>query len=216
MDKKKLEKALKELRESSKKRKFSQGLDLIINLKNLDLKKPENHVELYVFLESKKKENNICAFVGPELVEDAKANGATTIQEKEFETFAKDKKKIKKLSEDHEFFIAQANIMPKVAATFGRVLGPRKKMPNPKAGCIVPPKGNLKPIIDKLRKTIRAIAKERLVIQVCIGDESMTDEDLITNIMNVYNQVAHKVPDEKNNIKNAFIKLSMSKAIQVI
>ncbi len=216
MDKEKLEKALKELRGSSKKRKFSQGLDLIINLKNLDLKKPENHVELYISLQSRKKDNRICAFVGPELADDAKANGATTIQEREFETFAKDKKKIKKLSEDHEFFIAQANIMPKVAATFGRVLGPRKKMPNPKAGCVVPPKGSLKPIMEKLQKTVKAVAKDRPVIQVNVGDESMTDEQLITNIMNIYNQVAHKLHDEKNNIKNVFIKLTMSKAVQVL
>lgn len=216
MDKEKLEKALKELREGSKKRKFSQGVDLIINLKNLDLKKPENHVELYINLLNKKKDNNICAFVGPELAEDAKANGATTIREKEFETYAKDKKKIKKLSEDHGFFIAQANVMPKVAATFGRVLGPRKKMPNPKAGCVVPPKGSLKPTIEKLRKTVKAVAKERPIIQVNIGDESMSDEDLINNIINVFNQVAHHIPDEKNNIKDAYIKFTMSKAVKVL
>ena len=216
MDKEKLEKALKELRKSSKKRKFAQGVDLIINLKNIDFKKPENHIELFISLHTKKKTNKICAFVGPELAEDAKAIGITTIQEKAFDEYAKDKKKIKRLSEDHDFFIAQANIMPKVAAVFGRVLGPRKKMPNPKAGCVVPPKGSLKPLVEKLGRSVKVVAKDRPVIQVSVGDENMADEQIITNMMDVYNHLAHKVHDEKNNIKDVFIKFTMSKAVKVL
>jgi len=39
MDKKDIIKALKEARETSKERKFSQTVELIISFKNLDLKK---------------------------------------------------------------------------------------------------------------------------------------------------------------------------------
>ena len=38
----KILKTIKELREKSKKRKFSQTFDLVVNLKEFDVKKPEN------------------------------------------------------------------------------------------------------------------------------------------------------------------------------
>ena len=45
MDEKKLKEAVSKLKDSGK-RNFKQTVDLIINLKGLDLKKPEHQVEL--------------------------------------------------------------------------------------------------------------------------------------------------------------------------
>lgn len=216
MDSPQLVQALKQLRESSPKRNFTQGVDLIINLKGLDLKKPENQVELYVVLPfGKGKPNKICALVGPELKEDAEANCDKAVQEKDFDAFAKDKKQAKKLAAEYDFFVAQANIMPKVAAAFGRVFGPRRKMPNPKAGCVVPPKFNFKPLVERLRNTVKVAAKEKPLIQVSVGHEKMTDQQITENVMNVYNQVIHKLPGERNNIKSIYLKFTMGKAIHL-
>ncbi|MBI4150355.1 50S ribosomal protein L1 [Candidatus Woesearchaeota archaeon] len=216
MDNQQLVQALTQLREISPKRNFTQSVDLVINLKGLDLKKPENQVELYIFLQyGKGKPNKICALVGPELKEEAEVNCDKIIQEKDFEAFAKDKKLAKKLAAEFDFFIAQANIMAKVAAAFGRVFGPRRKMPNPKAGCVVPPKFNFKSLVDRLRNTIKVTAKEKPLIQVSIGNEKMSDQQLSENIMNVYNQVLHKLPGEKNNIKSVYVKYTMGKPMQL-
>ena len=48
MDKSQLQKAIEEVRKNSTKRNFKQSFDLIINLKNLDLKKPEHQIELFI------------------------------------------------------------------------------------------------------------------------------------------------------------------------
>jgi large subunit ribosomal protein L1 len=211
MDNQQLTQALKQLREAPK-RKFSQSVDLIINLKGLDLKKPENHVELYILLQhGKGTPNKVCALVGPELKDDAEANCDFTVQEKDFDGYAKDKKAAKKLAAGYDFFVAQANIMPKVAGAFGRVFGPRRKMPNPKAGCVVPPKFNFKP----LRHTVKAVAKEKPLIQVSVGNEKMTDAQLAANIMAVYDQVLHKLPGERNNIRSVYVKYTMGKPVQL-
>ncbi len=217
MDKATVEKALKELKQSSNKRNFKQSVDLVINLKDLDLKKPEQQVDYYMALEHiGSKPLKICALVGPELIDEAKKSCDKAIQQSEFDHYSKDKKAAKKLATEYDYFIAQANIMPQVATAFGKVFGPKQKMPNPKAGCVVPPKANLKPLYEKLQKTIRLKAKEKPIMHIRVGDEGMNDEELTSNIMSIFNNLIHHLPSEKNNIKNIFIKLTMSKPMKVM
>lgn len=218
MNKEKVLKAIKQLRDekTTKKRKFAQSCDLIVNLKDIDLKKPENHVELFVNLQhGKGRPNKICALVGPELAPEAKKVFDLTLEEKDFEQYAKNKRKAKKLASQYDFFVAQANIMPKVAGAFGRVFGPRKRMPNPKAGCVIPPKTAVAPLVKRLQHTIKVVAKERPMIQIPVGSESLKDEELADNILNVCKQLIHKLPSEKNNISKMHLKLSMGKPVKL-
>lgn len=216
MDKNKVKEALNKLKESSKKRKFKQTVDLIVNLKGLDMKKSDNHVEVFSNLHySKGKPVKIAAFVGPELRDDSKKVCDTTIFIDDFEKYQKDKKLLKKLANDHDFFIAQANVMPKVAQVFGKVLGTRGKMPNPKAGCVVPPKFQLQPLYDLLQKTVILKAKSQPTVRCVVGTEDQNEEEIIDNIMTAYNALIHKLPNEEHNIKTVLIKLTMGTPVEV-
>ncbi len=207
---------LQQLKGTSPKRKFAQSVDLIINLKDLDLKKPEEQVDLWVQLTHPRgKPVKIAALVDPELQEQAKASCDTVIAHDEFKRFEGKKQEIKKLARTHDFFIAQANIMPDVAKYFGRVLGPRGKMPNPKAGCVVPPNANLKALTDKLKKTVHVVAKTQLSAKCSIGKQDMTDEQLLENILTIYNAVLRALPQEHNNIKAVLLKYSMGPPLKV-
>jgi large subunit ribosomal protein L1 len=207
---------LKQAKEAGQGRNFKQSVDLIINLKDLDFKKPENQVDFYVTLQHNfGKKIRVCALCGPELRDEARATCDTTIQVEDFAEYQKDKKKLKALAENHDYFIAQANIMPQVATAFGRVLGPRGKMPNPKAGCVVPPKATLKPLVERLQKTVRVTAKKDPVIHLLVGKEDMQEDILGDNISFLYQQVQTHLPQEANNIKNAMVKLSMGKPVKL-
>lgn len=215
MDKDKLKEAIKKLKETSKKRNFSQSFDLIVNLKDLNLKKPEEQIEQFIPLHySKGKVSKICALVGAELIDDAKQSMDFAIHSDDFEKY-KDKKAVKKLASEYDWFIAQATVMPKVAQVFGRVLGPRGKMPNPKAGCVVPPKAALAPLAEKLKKTIAARAKVAPIIQVTVGKEDQKEEEIIDNIITIYNALIHKLPKEQHNIKNVLLKMTMGKPVKL-
>ena len=122
-----LEIALKELRKE-KERKFNQTLDLIINLQKFDVKKTP--LNMFISVPHKVKEKKICAFL------EIKNNNVDTITKTEFKKYS-DKKEVKKLARKYDFFIAQASLMPLVATTFGRSLGPTGKMPSPQLGILM-------------------------------------------------------------------------------
>ncbi|MFT7615712.1 MAG: large subunit ribosomal protein L1 [Candidatus Woesearchaeota archaeon] len=214
MDKKIVIEALQTLRKDAKDRKFTQSIDFVINLKDLDLKKQEQQVDFYFKApHGLGKNRKVCALVGPELVDDAKKVFDRTIIHSDFTTI--DKTAAKKLAEEFDFFVAQANVMSKVAASFGRVFGPRGKMPNPKAGCVVPPKADLNAIKANLASTIRLQAKSSPIIQVRIGSTEMDDDKIAENILSLYDAIVHHLPQEKNNLKTGLLKLTMSKAVKV-
>ena len=215
MNQKTVLEALKQAKEQGKKRKFTQGIDLIINLKDLDLKKPDQQIDFYAHISHDVgKKLKICAFVGPELKEEAIKNVDTVIAVEDFDKY-KDKKVAKKLAADHDYFIAQANIMAKVAGTFGKILGTRGKMPNPKAGCVIPPKTNVAALNNNLQKTIRLKAKTLLALQCLIGNEKMDEEKVADNILSIHKQVVHALPNHENNLSKVMIKLSMGKIVEI-
>jgi large subunit ribosomal protein L1 len=215
MNKEEILSALAQAKDISDKRNFKQTFDLIINLKGVDMKKTDQQVSTYVtFSHSKGKKAKICALVGPELEEHAKKTCDGTITASSFDKYT-DKKEIKKLASQYDFFIAQANIMPRVATAFGRVLGPRGKMPNPKAGCVVPPNANLKPLYDRLQRTVKAMTRTSPLIQCGIGSEDMKLDDIAENALTFYNAVVHLLPNEKHNVKDVYVKLTMGKPVMV-
>ena len=216
MDEKILKETISKLKES-KKRNFKQTIDLIINLKNLDLKKPEHQVEFFLELPKfKGKKTKICALVGPELGDLAKKTMDNAVLISDFDKYQKDKKLSKKLASEHDFFVAQANIMPKIATAFGRVFGPKGKMPNPKAGCIVPPNANLESVYQKLQKTVKVSGKKAALVQNIVGNQESSDEDVSENVKYIYNNLVHHLPQGLNNIKSIYLKYTMGKPIKVM
>ena len=215
MDKEQIQAALAKSKDISTKRNFRQTYDLIINLKGLDVKKQEHQIDAFITLpHSRGKKVKVCALVGAELEEQAKSICDSAIMSDNFEKY-KDKKEIKKLANSFDFFVAQANIMPKVATVFGRVFGPRGKMPNPKSGCIVAPNANLKPLYEKLQRTVRATTKSAPLVQCAIGTEDMNTNDIVDNALTVYSSLLQVLPNEKHNIRNIYIKLTMGKPVRV-
>ena len=214
MNKNQILETLKNLRSSSKKKNFNQTVDLIINFKDLDLKK--NNVDFFVNLPHfRGKKIKVCAVVDHELENQAKELCDLTILKKELDKYKNDLKLVKKVSKEYDFFIAQANLMTQVAAVFGRVLGPLGKMPNPKVGAVLPPVGQVKPVIEKFKKLVRLMTKKEPIIKIAIGKEDMEDEEIVDNVYFVYDQLIHNLPKGAGNIKNILLKLTMSKPLKI-
>ncbi len=212
MDQEQIKNAITELKKQPKK-KFSQSYDLIINLKDIVVK--DNPLDFFVTLHYPKgKTIKIAAFVDPLLADQSSKHCNLTIKETEFSSYT-DKKQLKKLAESYDYFIAQANLMPKVAQVFGKALGIKGKMPNPKLGCVVPPNANLEVLNDKLQKTVRLQAKKGTNLQCLVGKENQPENEIIDNILTVYQTAIKHLPNEEQNVKNVSLKLTMSKPVKI-
>ncbi|MDP3734397.1 MAG: 50S ribosomal protein L1 [Nanoarchaeota archaeon] len=212
MNKEQIQKAVEELQKQPA-RKFTQSYDLIINLKDLVLS--QNPVDVFVTLPFQQgKKVKVAAFVDQQLAGSAEKCCDAVIKENDFVKYA-NKKELKKLAESYDYFIAQANLMPKIAATFGKALGTKGKMPNPKLGCVVPPTANLDLLVKRLNVTVRLTTKKGLNLQCLIGKENQPAAEIIENILAIYNTVVKQLPNESQNIKNILLKRTMGTPVRM-
>ncbi len=212
MEKEQVQKAITELK-THPKRNFNQSYDLVINLKNFDTK--TNPLDFFVTLPfSFGKQIKVVCFCDQQLAENAQKNCELVIKDTEFDKY-KDKKVMKKMAEDYDYFIAQSNLMGKVAAAFGKALGTKGKMPNPKLGCVVPPNANLAVLKKNLTSTVRLSTKKGTNLQCLVGKENQPDVEVVENVFAVYQNTLKQVPNEHQNIKNISLKLSMSKLVKI-
>ncbi|MBL7160068.1 MAG: 50S ribosomal protein L1 [Candidatus Aenigmarchaeota archaeon] len=213
MEREKIIEAIKKARDG-KERKFKQTLDLVINLKGLDLKKPENRIKAEIFLPKgigKKPKIGIFADSLIPAVNKLEDADVILIRKDKIEDYSRDKKAGKKMASECHAFLAEAPLMPMVGKSLGQVLAPRNKMPKP----IPPTIPNLKPVVERTRNTVRINLKDSPVIYCGVGKEDMGDEILAENIEAVLKAVETGLPRGKEQIREIIVKLTMGKPVKI-
>ena len=204
INKEEITRVLTELRKNEK-RKFSQTVDLILNLKNFDIKR--ENVNFIVSVPHKFRKIKAVGFLT------AKNNAVDTITKPEFDKYKG--KFAKRLVEEYDFFIAHASLMPSIATSFGKYLGPAGKMPSPQLGIIIKEDDTtIQEIIKKAETAIRVKTKEPSM-KFAIGKEDMKDEDIVENAFTVYSAVLNALPKQKENLRSVMLKLTMTKPIKL-
>jgi large subunit ribosomal protein L1 len=205
--------AVKKAKEESKPRNFTQSVDVVITIKDLDVKKPENRIDEEVLLPNGRGKDVKIAFIADgELALLAKNAGADLVINKgELEEMGKDRKGAKKIANRHDFFVAQADMMPLVGRFLGPVLGPRKKMPKPVPATIKP-----EPIMERLKSTVKVRIKDQPVIQALVGTQDMDDELIAANIESVLAVLDQKLEKGRSQIKSMYVKTTMGPVTRVI
>lgn len=205
--------AVKEAKEQSKPRNFTQSIDVIINIRDLDVNKPENRFDEEVALPNGRGKDIKIGVIGDgELAVQAKNAGVAMVLSKEdLEGLGKDRKEAKKVANSIDFFVAQADMMPLVGRFLGPILGPRKKMPKP-----VPASVKIEPVLERLQRTVKVGVKTQPSIQVLVGTQNMSDEALADNIEAVLAVLDRNLEKGRNQIKSMFIKTTMGSVVRVI
>lgn len=201
---------IKEAKEKSKQRKFTQTWDFSINLKGLDLKKPENRFNFEFILPEGRGRDLKVAFIVDNLESEAKKHADFVITKAEVAGLIKNKKKLKKIANEYDWFFGEASLMPLIGKSFGVIFGPRGKIPKP-----IPPKVNVEPFVQRAKKSIRIFVKDSPVVHVAVGTDKMSEESIAKNIEAVYDAVRDKLPKGNANIRSMYVKLTMGKSVKI-
>jgi large subunit ribosomal protein L1 len=209
VDFKRLLELVKQAKARATARSFKQSIEFMVSLAGIDLRKPENRISGAVELpHSTGKPVKVCVIASGPLATQAKKSGADLVLEKEdLDRMKDDKKRIKRLAKEYDFFIADGPLMPSVGKVLGFALGPRGKMPLP-----VPPTAAMDELLAKHRKLVRIQVKDQPAAQCRIGNETMPDEQIAENAQAVLNWLEEKLG--RKSIKSVILKTSMGEAIR--
>ena len=208
-----IEEAVKKVLEESKPRNFTQSIDVVITINELDVNKPENRVDEEVLLPNGRGKDVKIAFIAEgELAYQAEKAGADLVIDKEqLEAYGKNRAEAKKIASSYDFFVAQSDLMPTVGRFLGPVLGPRKKMPKP-----IPASANPEVILGRLRSTVKIRVKDQPIIQSIVGSEDMTEAQIAENVDAVLDVLDRNLEKGQKQIKALYIKTTMGPVTRVI
>lgn len=208
-----IEEAVKKVLEESKPRNFTQSIDVVITINDLDVNKPENRLDEEVLLPNGRGKDVTVAFIAEgELAYQADKAGADIVIDKEkLEELGKNRPEAKKLANSYDFFVAQADLMPTVGRFLGPVLGPRKKMPKP-----IPASANPEVILGRLKSTVKIRVKDQPLIQSIVGSEDMTEAQIAENIDAVIDVLDRNLEQGSKQIKAMYLKTTMGPVTRVI
>ncbi len=206
-----IEEIVKKAREESIKRNFKQAVELIIILKDIDLKKGFSLNESIALPHRPSKAAKICLIARGDLALRAKNSGIDrVIEPEELATIGSNKREARKLANKYDFFLAETSYMANVGKSLGQFLGPRGKMAIP-----VPFNAPIDSLINRFRSSIRVKLKKQLTIACKVGYEDMNNKELAENIMTVINTIEGKLPEGKKNISDIIVKFTMGKPIKL-
>ena len=204
-----------------KVRKFDETIDLIVNLKDINLNDPKNRIDKELILPNeflKGKNPNICVIASDEILLQAKKTGIETLDKDGLEELNRQEKKDKKkFVKKFDFFVVEDKMMRDVARFLARFLGPVGKMPKPfpSGYGIISSVEDLNNAIDRYKKIIRIQMKKTPVVQTKVGKKSMDSEKVFENMKTIVDYIVDLMPHKTNNIRSMFIKTTMGKPIKM-
>ena len=189
-------------------RKFKQTVELVFNFAGVEIE-GEHKLNLNILLpKGRGKDVEIGIFGDGDLNVKAKKASKHVMSKAEFEEFAKNKRRMRTLAGQCYSFIAQADLMGLIGKSWGIVLGPRGKMPQP-----VPQNANIEDAIKRAKNTVRVKTKKMPMIQVPVGVDGMPPAEIAENMLAVYTAVERVIP--KDNIKSLYVKTTLGEAVRI-
>lgn len=204
---------IKEVLEKSPRRRFNESVDLSIILSGVDLKKnPNLKINEIIELENppRNKEIKVCVFGTGEFAFRAKEAGADLVMDPE-ELKNMSKRELRKLANKYDHFIAQADVLPKIAKIIGPILGPRNKMP---ISLPITAVDRLPAEIKRLKRSVRIRMRDQPYFSVKIGSRDMSAEEIARNVDKIISLVKSKYGD-LSAIKKVYIKTTMGPAFEL-
>lgn len=199
---------VKKGKDQANEAKFTQSVEVMITLKEVDPKKTDLNINEIVYLpHPTSRQAKICFIGSGDMAVRAKNAKADLVMDpSQLENYGGSKRDAKKLARSYDFFLADTSLMPRVGKVLGQALGPKGKIPSP-----VPPNSPIEAMVNRMRTAIRVRSRGSLGVMAKVGDSKLTEPELAENILAVVNAVTKKLPSGDRNIRTIMVKTTMGK-----
>lgn len=196
--------------DSEKKRNFNETIELQIGLKNYDPQRDKRFAGTIRLPNTPKPRMTMCVLGDEVHCDQAKALGVDFRTVEDLKKLNKDKKLVKKLAKSYDFFLASESVIKQIPRLLGPGLNKAGKFPAP-----ITHSDNMKEKIEEMRATIKFQLKKVLCLGAAVGHVSMTEDEVVANIMMSINFLVSLLKKNWQNVKSLYIKSSMGTPIRI-
>jgi large subunit ribosomal protein L10Ae len=198
--------AIKTILTERKPRKFTESIDLQVNLKNYDVAKDKRFAGQVRLPNACRPAMKVCVICDLIHEEQAKKQNLTSMNMEDLKKLNKNKKLVKKMCAGFDAFLASESIIK----TIPRVVGPYMNRAN-KFPTAVAAGENLTEKVQELQSTIKFQLKKVLCLGCCIGHINMPEDEVRQNCVMAVNFFVSLLKKNWQNLRSAYIKTTMGK-----
>jgi len=190
----------------TKKRKFTETVELQVALKNYDPNKDRRFAGAIRLPNVPRPKFTVCVIGDAKHIGEAKDQKVPAVSEDDLKKLNKNKKAVKKLAKQYGAFIASASLIRKIPRLVGPGLNKAGKFPT-----VLGPNENIKEKVDAVRASVKFALKSKksLCLGVPIANLTMAPRDVANNITMAVNFVVTLLPKGWQQIKRLYIKSTM-------
>jgi large subunit ribosomal protein L10Ae len=198
---------------TTKERKFTETVELQIGLKDYDPQKDKRFTGSVRLPNVPRPGLKICIIADAKHEDEVKKNNiecdVTTLDT--LKKFNKDKKLVKRWAKKYHLLLASDSVLKKVPVVVGPILNRIQRFP-----AQVNHNAPLANQVTDARASIKFQLKKVTCMNNAVGNVTMTDDELKTNIMMSLNFLASLLKKGYHNIKTVNIKTTMGPSVKIL
>merc|ERR1712008_79722 len=194
----------------TKKRKFTETVELQVALKNYDPQRDKRFSGTVKLKHIPRPKMRICVLGDQQHIDEASSNSNPCKDVDSLKKLNKNKKLVKKMAKEYDAFLASDTIIKTIPRILGPGLNKAGKFPT-----MLTHSESMVGKVDEVRATIKFQMKKVLCLSVAVGHVAMTHEELNANIPLAINFLVSLLKKNWQNVRALYIKSSMGPAQRV-
>lgn len=195
--------AIAELRQKMKQRKFTETIELQIGLKDYDPQKDKRFVGTVRLPNNPRPNLKICIIADEKHKDEVTKNkiDVDVVDLEYLKKFNKEKKLVKNWAKKYSLLLASDTVLKKVPVVVGPILNRINMFPQ-----VVSHNETLVNKVEDVRSSVKFQLKKVTCMASAVGNATMTDDELRTNIMMSLNFLVSLLKKGWHNLKSVNIK----------
>ncbi|KAJ9100745.1 hypothetical protein QFC19_005484 [Naganishia cerealis] len=191
---------------AGKKRNFIETIELQIGLKNYDPQRDKRFSGTVKLPHVPRPRMSLCILADAAHVDQAKQIELEYMTVEDLKKLNKNKKLVKKLAKKYDAFLASEALIKQIPRLLGPGLSKAGKFPTP-----VSHSDDLQKKTIEVRSTIKFQLKKVLCLAVAVGHVSMSEDEVMQNVMLSINFLVSLLKKQWQNVKSLHLKSTMGK-----